>query len=213
VTPQPTSPAGRHDLNHRRRITPLTVLLAVGTGITATLLATGCGSPRTFAVASIPDGTNATSRSPATTSTPTKLLDEWTACMRSHGDPNQADPTIDTYGAIHIAIAPNGNDRSFFSGFKQACQTYLHDAITALRVGKPFGQPDTAKLLTFSNCMRAHGIPDFPDPSRTGLVLNGAGDLNPNNPTFRDASKTCTNKTGVQAFGGTPQPGALIVKP
>jgi hypothetical protein len=85
----------------------------------------------------------------------------------------------------------------FFSGFKKACQTYLHDAITALRGGTPFGQPDTAKLLTFSNCMRAHGIPDFPDPSRTGLVLNGADDLNPNNPTFRDASKTCTNKTGV----------------
>jgi hypothetical protein len=25
---------------------------------------------------------------------PTRLVDEWATCMRSHGDPNQVDPTI-----------------------------------------------------------------------------------------------------------------------
>ena len=28
----------------------------------------------------------------------TQLVDEWAACMRSHGDPNQADPIIDATG-------------------------------------------------------------------------------------------------------------------
>jgi hypothetical protein len=132
--------------------------------------------------------------------------------MRSHGDPSQADPTIDANKAIHIAIAPNGG-RSFFSSFKQACQAYLTDAITALRGGRPLAKPDPAKLLAFSECMRAHGIPDFPDPSRSGLVVNGGGDLNPNDPTFHDASTACTKTTGVQAFGNTFPPGALFVTP
>ena len=30
------------------------------------------------------------------TRSPTQLLDEWAACMRSHGDPNSVDPALDT---------------------------------------------------------------------------------------------------------------------
>lgn len=165
------------------------------------LLASGCG------------GSKSPSAATSTTSgNPTQLLDEWAACMRGHGDPNQTDPTIDAHKAIHIAITPDGG-RSFFSSFKKACQPYLRNAMTALRGGQSLAKPDTAKLLAFSECMRAHGVLDFPDPSRNGLVLNGAGDLNPNNPSFHDASVACAKKTGVQAFGGTPQPGALFVTP
>ena len=185
------------------------------------LLTAGCGGSKSPSVASL--GTTTPSRAATSTTAgngrstasgnPANLLDGWAACMRTHGDPDQVDPTIDAHGAIHIAVAPDGNDRSFFSGFKKACQRFLTDAITALRGGKTFGKPDTSRLLTFSTCMRAHGIPDFPDPSRAGLVLDGAGDLDPNNPTFRDASEACAMKTGVQAFSGTPPPGALIVRP
>ena len=35
---------------------------------------------------------------------PTQLMDQWAACMRSNGDPNQTDPTIDAYGVINITI-------------------------------------------------------------------------------------------------------------
>jgi hypothetical protein len=33
---------------------------------------------------------------------PTGLLDDWATCMRSHGDPNQVDPTVDADGVIQI---------------------------------------------------------------------------------------------------------------
>ena len=48
--------------------------------------------------------------------------------------------------------------------------------------------------LAFSRCMRAHGISDFPDPSRQGgIALNGGpgSDLNPSSPLFKAANSAC----------------------
>ena len=65
----------------------------------------------------------------------TQQLDEWAACMRSYGDPGQADPTVDASKVIHITMAPNvpggiygtnGQDPSGGPGVH--CATYLNDA-------------------------------------------------------------------------------------
>jgi hypothetical protein len=48
--------------------------------------------------------------------------------------------------------------------------------------------------LAFSQCMRAHGIKDFPDPDSNGAIsLNGApgSDLNQNDPRFQAANQAC----------------------
>ena len=53
-----------------------------------------------------------TARSPTTTlpkGNPTQLLDEWATCMRSHGDPDQVDPTIDANKVIHITFPADAN--------------------------------------------------------------------------------------------------------
>jgi hypothetical protein len=137
--------------------------------------------------------------------------------MRSHGDPGQADPTVDVHGVIHISWNPaipggyNGTNKGGQgnSGPGQYCRTYLNAASTALR-GKQPAKPDEAKLVRFSECMRASGIPDFPDPTASGLSLNRGGDLNPSNPAFQNASRACARKTGVpDVFGGAPQPGMI----
>jgi hypothetical protein len=47
-----------------------------------------------------------------------------------------------------------------------------------------------ADRLKHAECMRAHGIPDFPDPNPNGgtLLRGGPGsDLNPGNPRFQAA--------------------------
>jgi hypothetical protein len=51
--------------------------------------------------------------------------------------------------------------------------------------------------LVFSRCMRAHGVPDFPDPPSAsgggfGFVF-GSGGLDPNAPLFRRAERTCSS--------------------
>jgi hypothetical protein len=59
-----------------------------------------------------------------------------------------------------------------------------------------------AQALKMSQCMRSHGITDFPDPQsgaggsiRISLHNSPGSDLNPNSPQFQAAQKAC------QGFG------------
>jgi hypothetical protein len=51
--------------------------------------------------------------------------------------------------------------------------------------------------LRFAQCMREHGVPDFPDPntSNGGIAVSGgsgsSSDLDPNSTAFKDASTAC----------------------
>ena len=60
-----------------------------------------------------------------------------------------------------------------------------------------------ASPLAYSQCMRAHGIKDFPDPDFSGggvrLSLGSrrpGSDLNLNNPTFQKAQQACQSDLG-----------------
>jgi hypothetical protein len=150
---------------------------------------------------------------------PTRLLDQWAACMRSHGDPNQTDPTVDTSDVIHITVPAGYRDGVLPSGQNpasgKACIKYLAAAQAASRNGRPFPPPPSQRQrLKFSECMRANGISDFPDPTPgQGIALNvgAAGDLNYNSPTFQKINNLCVQKTGVQGLpgGGTPPAGTI----
>jgi hypothetical protein len=181
----------------------------------------GCGGTSSPHVASL-SGRGGGSASTTTTlpkGNATQLLDEWATCMRSHGDPDQVDPTIDANKVIHITIPAgyNGNDPVDLggnNGSNSPCPAYLTAASTALRGGQPLPKPDPAKLEKFSQCMRAHGIPDFPDPSPGGglsIQTHPGSDLNPHDAVFQNASKLCAKQAGVPGLGtpGTPQPGAI----
>ena len=54
-----------------------------------------------------------------------------------------------------------------------------------------------ARVLVYSQCMRSHGIADFPDPTTSGggasiSVHGGPGsDLNTHNPTYEAANQAC----------------------
>ncbi len=159
------------------------------------------------------------SGSPRTTRAkdPAELLDEWADCMRRHGDPDQADPSIDVHKVIWITWNPaipggyNGTNKGGQgnSGPGQYCRAYLTAAQTALQ-GAKRPAPDPAKMVQFSHCMRANGFPDFPDPTANGLQLNmGDRSMNPHNPAFLHASNLCARKTGVPGFGGGPHPGMI----
>jgi hypothetical protein len=148
---------------------------------------------------------------------PSELLVEWAACMRSHGDPEQVDPSIDAHKVIHIPwnpAIPGGYDGTNKGGQGnlgpgQYCRTYLAKAQSDLRSGQAQAQPSNAQLVRFAECMRANGISDFPDPTAKGLQINRTGDLNPNNPAFQHASNLCSQRTGVPGFGGAPAPGTI----
>jgi hypothetical protein len=176
----------------------------------------GCGGSSSPRVASLSNNSGNSGESTTTTlpkGNATQLLDEWASCMRSHGDPDQVDPTIDANKVIHITYPANASSGpvGLGKGSNSPCDAYLTAASTALRGGKPPQRPDPAKLEKFSQCMRANGIPDFPDPSGGGLQIQTqpGSDLNPNNATFKNASKLCAKRYDLPGLGGTPQPGSI----
>jgi hypothetical protein len=205
---------------HRR--SGFAVLLAA-----AALGLAACASSGSPHVASLGKSSGRSDSGSTTTTQPkgnaTALLNEWAACMRSHGDPGQADPTIDADDVIHITWNPtipggyNGTNKGGQgnSGPGQYCRSYLTAAQNALRPDGTGNPPDPVQLEKYSECMRANGIPDFPDPMDGTLSfrVGAGGDLNPNDPTFKNASRKCTRSTGVQLPGarGTLPPGTITL--
>jgi len=60
------------------------------------------------------------------------------------------------------------------------------------------GGAGAAAPVRFSACMRAHGVPNFPDPSGSGGGINiGSGSgINPAAPAFQAAQKVCGGGPG-----------------
>jgi hypothetical protein len=83
-------------------------------------------------------------------------------CMRSHGVPNLPDPVPGTDGgkvAIPVSSAVNPQSPAFEAA-QRSCQRLLPGG------GPPPNIPESVKLtaLKLARCMRAHGVPDYPDP-------------------------------------------------
>ncbi len=77
--------------------------------------------------------------------------------------------------------------------------------------GSPSSQTQLQKdLLKYAQCMRANGVPSFPDPSASGgFTLSGG--KNPSSPAFKAAQAKCQRLIpggGPPAFGSTTHPSA-----
>jgi hypothetical protein len=52
------------------------------------------------------------------------------------------------------------------------------------------GSPGSTASLEFARCMRAHGVPNFPDPGAGGAIELGSG-LDTQSPAFQAAQRGC----------------------
>jgi hypothetical protein len=140
-------------------------------------------------------------------------------CMRAHGVTNFPDPST-SGGGVHVSIsAGSGIDPQApaFQAAQKSCQHLMPGG------GQPSAQASAqakAQLLQTAECMRAHGITDFPDP-QTGsppsagnysavLGINGAflaipSSIDTKSPAFEQAAATC--KFGPRGGGGPPKTG------
>lgn len=67
--------------------------------------------------------------------------------------------------------------------------------------GAPAADSDPA--LRYSECMRANGVPDFPDPENGRLMLRaGPGGIDPNAPGFAKAQEACKELAPSGQAGG-----------
>ena len=74
--------------------------------------------------------------------------------------------------------------------------------------GQPFAvqTANGPKALKFSECMRANGVPNFPDPNAQGVIAgkSDAG-IDPSSPQFQNAQKACVKKY-IGRGGAAPSP-------
>ncbi|HUC06208.1 MAG TPA: hypothetical protein VL961_12460 [Acidimicrobiales bacterium] len=205
------------------------MLASCGIGFVAVALAACGGAPGAPHIASL--GTTTTAASPhhagapesdsptTTTDRPTGnatvLLDRWATCMRASGDPTQADPTIDSYGVIHVSI-PDGAAETVSGQVHSGagpCSQYLAAAQSALRAADPVAPaPGQSELIDYVNCMRANGVPAYPYPTGNTTNFNGTG-VDPTSPSVEKANKLCGQKLDLPAWwvNGTGPPGDVVV--
>jgi hypothetical protein len=167
-----------------RRVGALGVLAAVA------MLTTACG------VVHIHVGNAA---SAASTQAPTYAQELALAqCMQGHGEPNFPDPSPSGgFSANVLSTFDNSQGQAAYT----ACRHLLADggpSISQLQQDAQEVQQELQKqlpvLLKFSQCMRGHGVPDYPDPTVSGQSISGnlkGAAINPNSPQFQAALKSC----------------------
>jgi len=141
---------GERPVNDRAAIRGAAVAVL---GAAALALAVACGPGL--------QGRPAASSTAASSADVAHIWHQFAQCVRDHGDPGFPDPTIDAQGHPNW---PSNVQRPSAQG-KQACASIL-DRLT--HNDEPSSHPDVAMMLRFAQCMRAHGITDWPDPDDQG---------------------------------------------
>lgn len=192
----------------------------------AVLLLAGCGgssSPGVAHLSSVTSGGGAdasggSSSSPETSAGAQQKMVAFAQCMRTHGVPEFPEPTEGKL-IVHSSnrnghVSGMNPESAQFQAASKAC------AKLAPNGGKPPSPAEQTKIreqaLKFSQCMRSHGVPDFPDPEfshgggavriQLGGKKGGPSGIDPNSSQFQAAQKACQS-LGFGGPKGAPPPG------
>jgi len=84
-------------------------------------------------------------------------------CARDHGDADFPDPVVNN-GAL---VWPNIT-KSDIEAAEVHCVQITRELSTIPQVGDPPSAETLQHMRQFAECMRAHGVPDWPDPKADG---------------------------------------------
>jgi hypothetical protein len=183
------------DRRDRPRRGRLSGCAAVGIAVLSAGLLAGCGGAHASSPSKVVSGALA-----------------YANCMRSHGVPDFPDPNGQGEFQIH-AIFENGRaaqgedlvpSSPAFQAAERVCGSFgsAGRQVTKAQEDQAFQQ-----ALKAAVCMRANGVPSYPDPK----LIDGSidqefnGSFNPNSPAFQQAARKCA-KPGV-VLSGTLPPG------
>jgi hypothetical protein len=121
-------------------------------------------------------------------------------CMRAHGLPAFPDPSASGgFGSAVLTTFDTSAGRAAYG----ACRHLLTGAPSISQLQQVLQREQEAEaqrlpaLVKFAQCMRSHGVPDFPDPQGSGQSVpapaKGTG-LNPDSPVFQAAVKACQSE-------------------
>ena len=115
---------------------------------------------------------------------------KYSRCMRENGVPSWPDPVVDGEGRPTFDV-PDDIPDSVIGAGAEKCREY-----------RPFGPrggagPDPARitqLREFAKCMRANGLPEWPDPEADGsqrVDFGKVGVSGENDPKLKAAEEKC----------------------
>jgi len=150
------------------------------------LLAAGCGGSKGPSVARL--GTTTTTTAPQSSSARQSGI-LYASCMRAHGVSNFPDSavSVNAAGQVEMHVPFGIKNEAEFASASMAC----HNDLPASNI--PVKHVNIQEELEYAECMRSHGIADFPDP------LPGGGfhiTFNSNTPQFQAADNACGAKPG-----------------
>jgi hypothetical protein len=164
------------------------------------------GSPSSTVTGGPPNARAASSRS-----TNVQKALAYSRCMRSHGVHRFPDPN--SSGAIpKVSLQQLGVSSTLFQAAQRACQHLLPNSGQS---SQAWDQMALNALWQFARCVRAHGVPNWPDPlaesdpgqpGTPGFPRNFPPGLNTNAPVVKNAMHTCQHLlAGIgYASGGFP---------
>jgi hypothetical protein len=156
----------------------------------------------TIAITSCGSSSNPSGAQTGTGSGLSASLVRFSACMRSHGVPGFPDPST-TQGPNSMGI--DGYDFNLPAGVSlQSPAAETANKTCGHMIGGGGGHPlspaAVAKArqaaIAHAECMRRHGVPNFPDPTFHGsaqgiTVGSGGAGIDPRSPAFQHAQKAC----------------------
>lgn len=168
---------------HRRQPLTIIVTTVLAVGVLSLLLA-GCGGGSAGNAGVAPSTT-------ATTPTEQNGAVAFARCMRSHRVPNWPDP--DSSGVFDKSkLAPQrlGIGSSQVQAAQRTCNHLLPSGGSVPSPAQ--AQQVRAQALKFSQCVRNHGVPNFPDPGSDGRIPDPATvGINQGSPKFEAANQAC----------------------
>lgn len=180
-----------------RRVTIVATLLTVA------LLGAACGasSGSGSGVAQLPSRSSTTSTiststgsSPSTTESAQEQLLRFTQCVRLHGVPKFPDPNSN--GGLSESQLNALKSTPSLKPALVACESDLPQT----RHGVPTNPSDQTTLLKFAECMHAHGVANFPEPSST--TKPAPGSIDTSSPQFQRAIQACQSLLGPLTSSG-----------
>jgi hypothetical protein len=124
----------------------------------------------------------------------------YSACMRSHGVHNFPDPSAGSNGQQVTIQQGSGIDPNSpaFQAAQRSCQSLLP---AGKRAGGSVSPAERARILRYAACIRAHGVPNYPDPTFNGNAIN-FGDLSgiANLPQYQSALRACASLNPMHGY-------------
>jgi hypothetical protein len=167
-------------------------LYKVLAGATVTLaLVSGCGG----------SGGGTPTKSPKAQAGGTTSLVQLAQCARAHGMPNFPDPTQAPDGSWQFPPTAEGQQ------LPDACASLKRSLGGQGSAPKAASAADMAKLRQFAQCMRQHGLPDWPDPKDDGSFAPPARIMQGGKAATRTQIQACRQYLPAQGLIIT-QPGS-----